>query len=90
MLERVAQLIREAARAGAFAISPEMLSLAGVGHEAMAEILKDLGYRRGEDVDDQPRFIGRRRHEQKRRPEGNQKDQARRQENAWRHVGASR
>ena len=73
MLERVARIIREAARAGAFAISPEMLSLAGVGHEAMAEILKDLGYRRGEDVDDQPRFIGRRRHEQKRRPEGAQK-----------------
>ena len=73
MLERVAQMVRQAAREGAFAISADMLSLAGVGHEAMAEILKDLGYRRGEDVEEQPRFIARRRQEQKRRPEGARK-----------------
>jgi len=69
MLERVAQMVRQAAREGAFAISPDMLSLAGVGHEAMAEILTDLGYRRAEDVEGEPRFIARRR-EPKRRPEG--------------------
>ena len=62
-------MVRQAAREGAFAISADMLSLAGVGHEAMAEILTDLGYRRGEDVEEEPRFIARRR-EPKRRPEG--------------------
>ena len=50
---------------------PEMLSLAGVGHEAMAEILKIL------DIDGARTWMISpcwwRRHEQKRRPEGNQK-----------------
>jgi ATP-dependent RNA helicase SUPV3L1/SUV3 len=43
MVERVAALVRAAAREGQFEISDEMLSLAGVGREEMALILSDLG-----------------------------------------------
>jgi ATP-dependent RNA helicase SUPV3L1/SUV3 len=46
MVERIAALIRQAARNGPFAISPDMLSLAGVDHETFAAILGDLGYRK--------------------------------------------
>ncbi|MGB1473732.1 MAG: disulfide oxidoreductase, partial [Candidatus Puniceispirillaceae bacterium] len=43
MIERVAALVRAAAREGQFEISDDMLSLAGVGREEMALILADLG-----------------------------------------------
>ena len=43
MIERVAALVRAAAREGHFEISDDMLSLAGVGREEMALILADLG-----------------------------------------------
>lgn len=46
MVERIAALIRQAARNGPFAINPDMLSLAGVDHETFAAILNDLGYRK--------------------------------------------
>ena len=43
MVERVAALVRAAAREGQFEISDEMLSLAGVGLEEMALIVSGLG-----------------------------------------------
>ena len=43
MVERVAALVRAAAREGQFEISDGMLSLAGVGREEMVLILADLG-----------------------------------------------
>ena len=43
MIERVAALVRAAAREGQFEISDDMLSLAGVGREEMGRILSDLG-----------------------------------------------
>ena len=43
MVERVAALVRAAAREGQFEISDDMLSLAGVGRDEMALILSDLG-----------------------------------------------
>jgi ATP-dependent RNA helicase SUPV3L1/SUV3 len=43
MVERVAALVRAAAREGQFEISEEMLSLAGVGREEMALIVSGLG-----------------------------------------------
>ena len=45
MVERVAALVRAAARQGAFEIADDMLSLAGVGREDMALMLADLGCR---------------------------------------------
>jgi len=60
MTERLAALIRKAARKQPFAITPEMLSLAGVGHEQMRAILGDLGYRGAGEVDGKPAFIKRR------------------------------
>lgn len=56
MVERIAALIRQAARNGPFAINPDMLSLAGVDHETFAAILNDLGYRKvGERPADTPK-----------------------------------
>lgn len=60
MVERIAAIIRKAAREGAFGISAEMLSLAGATHETMAAILTDLGYRKKEDTEEGPTFIRRR------------------------------
>ena len=45
MVERVAALVRAAAREGVFEITDDMLSLAGVGREDMALMLTDLGCR---------------------------------------------
>ena len=45
MVERVAMLVRTAARAGQFKITEDMLSLAGATREAMGLTLLDLGYR---------------------------------------------
>ena len=44
MVERVAALVRAAAREGDFTISDEMLSLAGASHATMALMLADLGF----------------------------------------------
>ena len=49
MAERLAAVVRRAARAQPFAVTPEMLSLAGVGHERMCAMLGALGYRRLND-----------------------------------------
>ncbi len=55
MVERVAALVRAAARAGQFKITDEMLSLAGVSREQMARILSDLGCRQvSEEPSDDP------------------------------------
>ena len=45
MVERVAALVRAAAREGIFEITDDMLSLAGVGRDDMALMLVDLGCR---------------------------------------------
>ena len=44
MVERVAALVRSAARSGEFCISEEMLSLAGVTKVSMASMITDLGF----------------------------------------------
>ena len=58
MVERVAALVRAAARDGVFEISDDMLSLAGVGRGDMALMLADLGCRqigeRPSEVPDKP------------------------------------
>ena len=55
MVERVAALVRNAARAGQFKITDEMLSLAGVSRDQMALMLSDLGCRQaGEEPSDDP------------------------------------
>jgi ATP-dependent RNA helicase SUPV3L1/SUV3 len=55
MVERVAALVRTAARAGQFKITDEMLSLAGVSRDQMALMLSDLGCRQtGEEPSDDP------------------------------------
>ncbi len=55
MVERVAALVRAAARDGIFEISDDMLSLAGVSRIDMALILKDLGCRQvGERPSEDP------------------------------------
>ena len=43
MVERVAMLVRVAARQGQFKIAEDMLSLAGATREQMAQMLRDLG-----------------------------------------------
>jgi ATP-dependent RNA helicase SUPV3L1/SUV3 len=55
MVERVAMLVRTAARAGPFKITEEMLSLAGATREAMGMILLGLGCKLvGEDAAEDP------------------------------------
>ena len=55
MVERVAMLVRNAAREGKFKISEEMLSFAGATREAMALMLIDLGcHKVGEEPVDDP------------------------------------
>ncbi len=49
MVERVAALVRAAARAGEFCISNEMLSLAGVSRTTMATMILDLGFEKLRD-----------------------------------------
>jgi ATP-dependent RNA helicase SUPV3L1/SUV3 len=60
MTERLAAAIRKTARTQPFEITPEMLSLAGVGHEQMRGILVDLGYRSAGEVEGKPVFVKRR------------------------------
>ncbi len=53
MMERIADLAWERTRKGAVAIDGDFVSLAGCTHEAMAKILKNLGYyieKSGEDL----------------------------------------
>jgi ATP-dependent RNA helicase SUPV3L1/SUV3 len=55
MVERVAMLVRTAARTGPFKITEEMLSLAGATREAMGMILLDLGCKLvGEEAAEDP------------------------------------
>ena len=55
MVERVAMLVRTAARAGQFKITEDMLSLAGATREAMGLMLLDLGCRVvGEEAAEDP------------------------------------
>jgi hypothetical protein len=55
MVERVAMLVRTAAREGKFKISEDMLSLAGATRGAMGLMLLDLGYKVvGEEVVEDP------------------------------------
>lgn len=44
MIERVSALVRAAARSGPFAVSEEMMSLAGMSREEMGQIVLDLGF----------------------------------------------
>ena len=44
MVERVAALVRTAARVGEFCVSDEMLSLAGVSRQTMSNMIMDLGF----------------------------------------------
>ncbi len=60
MTERLAAAVRKTARAQPFAITPEMLSLAGVGHDQMKGILMDLGYRSAGEAEGKPVFVRRR------------------------------
>ena len=46
MVERVAALVRTAARAGEFRISDEMLSLAGVSRQTMGLMIEELGFQK--------------------------------------------
>ena len=84
MTERLAAVIRKAARKQPFTISPEALSLAGVGHEQMRGILGDLGYRGAGDVDGKPVFIKRR------AMQGNQGGKPARGRNRKAHPGKER
>ncbi|PPR72748.1 MAG: hypothetical protein CFH03_01252 [Alphaproteobacteria bacterium MarineAlpha3_Bin2] len=51
MVERLASKAWKLAQKGAFFATPELLSLAGCGADAMADILTGLGYRGGADKD---------------------------------------
>lgn len=68
MAERLAFIARQSARKEPFSITDEMLSIAAVGHEAMATILDALGYRRSGEVEEVPVFIRRRQRAPKRPP----------------------
>ena len=45
ILEKFAAIARKAARAGPFAVTPEMLSLVGCDAQGIASVMGDLGYR---------------------------------------------
>ncbi|MBM85240.1 MAG: disulfide oxidoreductase [Rhodospirillaceae bacterium] len=60
MTERLAAVVRKASRKQPFAVTSEMLSLAGVGHDKMNAILSDLGYRLAGEKDGVPIFLRRR------------------------------
>ena len=55
MIERVSALVRAAARAGSFAVSDDMMSLAGVGRDEMGRMIADLGFiSAGEQASEDP------------------------------------
>ena len=60
MTERLAAAVRKASRKQPFAVTHEMLSLAGVGHDKMSAILSDLGCRPAGEKDGVPIFLRRR------------------------------
>ena len=72
MVERVAALVRAAAREGVFEISDDMLSLAGVGRSDMALMLEDFGCRkvgeRPSEDPEKPAFVQFERTQKKRAP----------------------
>ncbi len=65
MVERLAALVRRAAKDGPFAITPEMLSLAGVDAETFAAMLQDLGCKPVAAAEDGTARFERRRHRPK-------------------------
>ncbi|WP_229836310.1 helicase-related protein [Thalassobaculum fulvum] len=78
MVERLAALVRRAGREGPFAITPEMLSLAGVDAETFGRMLLDLGCRPAAAAEDgTPRFE-RRRNRPKPKPEQSERRRRRR------------
>ena len=54
MVERVAMLVRTAAREGHFRITEDMLSLAGATREQMGQMLLDLNVVVGEEASEDP------------------------------------
>ena len=81
MVERVAQIVRNAAREGQFKINEDMLSLAGATREQMAAMLLDLGCKVvGEEPDEDPEKPAIQIFERVRRqrPAGGQRDRQRR------------
>ncbi|MGB0207593.1 MAG: helicase-related protein [Candidatus Puniceispirillaceae bacterium] len=55
MIERVSALVRAAARSGSFAVSDDMMSLAGVGRDEMGRMITDLGFiSAGEQASEDP------------------------------------
>ena len=85
MVERVAALVRAAARDGVFEISDDMLSLAGVSRIDMALILKDLGCRqvgeRPSEDPEKPAIAQFERIQKKRAPRPQQKQTAQNKDN---------
>ena len=81
MVERVAQLVRNAAREGQFKINEDMLSLAGATREQMAAMLLDLSCKLvGEEPDEDPEKPAIQIFERirRQRPAGGQRDRQRR------------
>ena len=88
MVERVAALVRTAARSGEFGITDEMLSLAGVGRDIMASMIVGLGFEkvREEPAEDpekpaKPVFIKKQRQNNKRMRDAKSGESAGRQLN---------
>ncbi len=57
MTERLAAVVRRRARRQPFTVTPEMLSLAGVGHDRMPTILNALGYRHSGKTEGRDQFV---------------------------------
>ncbi|MEQ8816606.1 MAG: helicase-related protein [Thalassobaculum sp.] len=70
MVERLAALVRRAGKDGPFAISAEMLSLAGVDAETFGAMLQDLGCRPADPAEDGTARFERRRNRPRPKPEG--------------------
>jgi ATP-dependent RNA helicase SUPV3L1/SUV3 len=95
MVERVAQIVRTAAREGQFRISEDMLSLAGATREQMAAMLLDMNCKIvGEEPDEDPErppiqiFERMKRQRQGNRPPRDGKEQdGRSRKDGRRHAG---
>jgi ATP-dependent RNA helicase SUPV3L1/SUV3 len=95
MVERVAALVRAAARSGEFGITDEMLSLAGVGRDIMASMIVGLGFEkvREEPAEDPekpaiPVFIKKQRQNNRRMSNAKSGESAGRQQNQNKKGGA--
>ncbi|CAI8331058.1 MAG: Uncharacterised protein [SAR116 cluster bacterium] len=95
MVERVAALVRTAARSGEFGITDEMLSLAGVGRDIMASMIVGLGFEkvREEPAEDPekpaiPVFIKKQRQNNRRMSNAKSGESAGRQQNQNKKGGA--